>query len=627
LVGYVVGEPADFGAYLGQRLPDYLVPAAFVMVDALPVTVNGKLDRAALPDPGFAARSTGREPATEAEEILCRLFADLLHVDRVGVDDGFFDLGGDSIMSMQLVSRARQAGLTITAQDVFQRLTPAGLAAAAAAAAEAPRAVGEAGVGGMPLTPVMRWLADRSGREVLAGRFSQWVALTAPGDLDEDRLRATVRAVTDHHDALRARLTRGGGGLDIPPPGTPLDDGVVRRVVVDRDDPAAVAEQARRAAAELDPAAGALLRVVWLDRADGRPGQVLWVAHHLAVDGVSWRILVPDIAAAYAGAELEPVGTSFRGWARLLADHAAAPERVADLEAWTGMLRGDDVLAGLPGETVPAARTRRLTFGVPAEQTRALLNEVAPAFHAGVQDVLLAGLAAAVVRWRSPRGGAVLLDIEGHGRHEVVPGADLTRTVGWFTSVYPVRLDVGRPDFAALSAGGPDAGRVLKRVKEQLRAVPGDGLGHGLLRYLNPDTGPALAAAPVPRMGFNYLGRFGGGPAPDTAPDTAAGAWRQSGMGGDPDPAMAAPHPLEATAAVRDRPEGPELTLSLSWATEAVGDEDIQALKDGWLAALGGLAAHAAAPGGGGHTASDFALAEISADDLGELEENWGSGR
>jgi non-ribosomal peptide synthase protein (TIGR01720 family) len=190
-------------------------------------------------------------------------------------------------------------------------------------------------------------------------------------------------------------------------------------------------------------------------------------------------------------------------------------------------------------------------------------------------------------------------------------------------------LDVGRPDFARVRIGGDAAGDVIKRVKEQLRAVPGDGLGFGLLRYLNAETGPVLAARPVPRLGFNYLGRFGGGPASGDGdgPTAVPGAWRLGAMGGDADPGMRAPHPLEATGAVRDLPGGPDLSLSLSWAAGALGEGDVQELKRGWLDMLAGFAAHATAPGTGGHTPSDFPLAAISQDDLGELESKWGNGK
>ncbi|WP_034484982.1 non-ribosomal peptide synthetase [Actinomadura oligospora] len=659
-------DAAGLRAYAGERLPAHMVPAVVVPVPAIPVTVNGKVDRAALPDPDPAAGTSGRAPETAAEELLCALFAEVLHAEAVGADDGFFDLGGDSIMSMQLVSRARKAGLAISAQDVFRNPTPAGLARAAEAAAEGEAAGGldpadDDPVGEAPLTPVMRWLADRSGPDALTGRLTQWTALSAPGDLDTDRLVQTVQAVLDHHAVLRARLTGDPGDpgdlrLDIPAPGSVQARDLVERVEVGEGDgatgPAALTEHARRAAATLDPRAGRLVRVVWLDSGPGRPGQVLWVVHHLAVDGVSWRILVPDIAAAHAGTELTPPGTSYRGWTRLLAAHAADPGRVAELDAWTRLLDGSDLLAGLPADTGRAADQRRLTFPVPSDLSGSLVGDVPAAFHAGVEDVLLAALAAAVTEGWTRRGaeGGLLVDVEGHGREEFAAGLDLSRTVGWFTGVHPVRLDVGRPDLARLRAGGDVAGEVVKRVKEQLRAVPGDGLGFGLLRYLNPDTGPVLAALPVPRLGFNYLGRFTagpaargpapggpapggpapGGPAPGgPAPASSAPgerAWRQGAMGGDPDPGMRAPHPLEATAAVRDTPGGPELTLSLSWSAEALTEDDVQGLKNAWLDMLAGLVAHTAA-GAGGHTPSDFPLAGISQEDLGELEAKWGENR
>ncbi|MEV5575413.1 amino acid adenylation domain-containing protein [Spirillospora sp. NPDC052269] len=656
-------DAAGLRTYAGERLPEHMVPAVVVTVPEIPVTVNGKVDRAALPAPAAVEGTAGRAPETAAEELLCALFAEVLHAERIGPDDGFFDLGGDSIMSMQLVSRARKAGLRIGAQDVFRHPTPAGLARAAEAAAETADGLDPADdepLGEAPLTPVMRWLAERSGTDALTGRLTQWTALSAPDDLTTEKLVATVQAVLDHHAVLRARLVGEPDDLrlDIPAPGSVSARDLVERVEIKGEaEPSAITGHARRAAAGLDPRAGRLARVVWLDAGPDRPGQVLWVVHHLAVDGVSWRILVPDIAAAYAGAELTPPGTSFRGWARLLAARAADPGRVAELDAWTRLLGGDDLLAGLPADSGPAADQRRLTFPVAADLTGPLVTDVTAAFHAGVEDVLLAALAAAVTEWRTRRGGTggLLVDLEGHGREEFTAGLDLSRTVGWFTVVHPVRLDVGRPDFARLRAGGDDAGEVVKRVKEQLRAVPEDGLGFGMLRYLNPDTGPALAALPVPRLGFNYLGRFAGGPPsggppsggppsggppsggppsggppsagpPPGGPAPGERAWRQGAMGGDPDPGMRAPHPLEATAAVRDTPGGPELTLSLSWAGEALTDADVQGLKTAWLDMLAGLVAHTAA-GAGGHTPSDFPLAGMSQEDLGELEAKWGENR
>ncbi|CAM5655801.1 Non-ribosomal peptide synthetase OS=Streptomyces rimosus subsp. rimosus (strain ATCC/ DSM 40260 / JCM 4667 / NRRL 2234) OX=1265868 GN=SRIM_034035 PE=4 SV=1 [Streptomyces rimosus subsp. rimosus] len=209
----------------------------------------------------------------------------------------------------------------------------------------------------------------------------------------------------------------------------------------------------------------------------------------------------------------------------------------------------------------------------------------------------------------------MLVNVEGHGRHPVA-GADLSRTVGWFTSVHPVRLDLSGVDLDQAPAGGPAAGALLKAVKEQVRAVPGDGLGHGLLRHLNPRTGPVLAALPAPRIGFNYLGRFPAGAG-------TAGPWEAAGstaLGGSDDPDMPAPHAVEAGAVVRDTPHGPELTLTVGGPAGVLGDEAAARLGRLWRDLLGGLAAHTAAPEAGGHTPSDFPLLDLGQDEVEEFE-------
>jgi nonribosomal peptide synthetase CepB len=249
-------------------------------------------------------------------------------------------------------------------------------------------------------------------------------------------------------------------------------------------------------------------------------------------------------------------------------------------------------------------------------------------FHGGVNDVLLAGLAVAIAAGRARRGqpgpASVLVDVEGHGREpgNGAAGMDLSRTVGWFTSIHPVRLDPGRSELAEVAGGGPAAGQAVQRVKEQLRAVPGNGLGFGLLRYLNPETGPVLAGKQVPQIGFNYLGRFATGPASGGA--GGAKEWQLAGehaLGGEEGGAsMAAAHVLEAAGLVRDQPGGPRLTVRLSWPDGLLPEEEVGRLGRDWVAALGGIAEHAATPGAGGHTPSDFPLVALAPEQLAELE-------
>ncbi|MFC5288277.1 amino acid adenylation domain-containing protein [Actinokineospora guangxiensis] len=595
LIGYVVGDvdPDAVREHLALTRPEHLVPAAVVVLGALPLTPSGKADRKALPAPDFAAKAGSRAAETDREEVIAGLVADVLGLPSVGADDDFFVLGGDSIVAIQLVGRARAAGLRFTPRDVFERRTVAGLALVAAPdtgdAAEAPGTA----LGQVPLLPVARELVERGGP---IGRVAQSQLLVAPPGIDEGRLVAAVRVVLDTHDLLRARLV--DGGLDVPPPGS-LD---AARVVRRADDPAA---EGPAALAELDPATGDLVRVVWSER------RVLVVIHHFAVDGVSWHVLLGDLAAAYAGEKPQPVPTSFRRWALGL----ATADRRAELPRWAWLA---DAAGGVVSDRPldPArdtARTGRdLTTALPPEITGPLLTTVPEMFHAGVHDVLLAGLAVAVASVRGP--GAWTVDVEGHGREDAaVAGTDLTRTVGWFTSVYPANLDLGGIDVADALAGGEAAGAAVKLVKEHLRAAPDNGIGYGVLRHL--DTGSGVPAGPVRDLLVNYLGRAG---APGEGPWSPT-----SGLGGAVDPDLPISHAAQVNAVAVDGPDGPTLTATWAWGADAADEARVRAIAEAWTAALTALVRHASGDGAGGHTPSDLTFSDLSQDELDEFESEW----
>ena len=287
-----------------------MVPSAFVVLERLPLTPNGKLDRRALPAPELRSASGAAAPRTPQEELLCALFAEVLGLERVGIDDNFFALGGDSIVSIQLVSRARKAGLAITPRAVFQHQTVAGLAAVAGAVvAPAASSVPDLATGALPATPVMRWLAERGGP---IDRFHQAMLLEVPAGLRGDDLAGALQAVLDHHDALRLRLIPAAPdagaadfAVEIMASGMVDARACLRRVDVcglaEEALRACIAEQAQAAAERLAPAAGVMVQAVWFDAGAAVAGRLLLSIHHLSVDGVSWRILVPDLAAAWAG--------------------------------------------------------------------------------------------------------------------------------------------------------------------------------------------------------------------------------------------------------------------------------------------------------------------------------------
>jgi non-ribosomal peptide synthase protein (TIGR01720 family) len=573
-----------------------------------------------------------RAPRTPREEALCGLFAEVLGVERVGIDDSFFALGGDSIVSIQLVSRARKAGLVITPRAVFEHQTVAALAAAATLVAEAPASVPDVAIGGLPATPIMRWFAELGGP---IDRFHQAMVLQVPTGLQEDHLIGALQAVLDHHDGLRLRLVAPSQGseiaLEIAPCGTVDSRACLQRIDVAGLDDAArracISEQARAAEMRLSPRAGVVMQAVWLDGGAAAPGRLLLCIHHWAVDGVSWRILVADLAAAWAalaGGEvprLAPRSTSVRRWAHWLEAEAREARRVGELSFWHGMLSAPSVslVAGsLDRARDLVGRAGQLTLRLPASLTGPLLTRVPAAFHGGINDVLLTGLVVAILDWSRRRGGetsrAVLVDVEGHGREEACAGVDLSRTVGWLTSICPVRLEIGTVDLDEALAGGAALGRALKLIKEQLRAVADHGLGYGMLRYLNPETASQLSGLAVPQIGFNYLGRFAAPSAADWGPAAEAATF------GGGDPAMPLAHALEVNALALDGADGATLTATWSFAPALLTEEAVRDLAECWFAALTALVRHSEQAGAGGRSPSDLPLVALTQDEIERLE-------
>ncbi|WP_062648989.1 non-ribosomal peptide synthetase [Streptomyces maremycinicus] len=604
-------DPAALRAHAAAALPDYMVPAAVVVLERLPLLANGKLDRAALPAPDFTAAGGGRAPENEAERTLRDLFADALGLpaEAVGTDDDFFAFGGDSIVAMQLVARARAGGLRVTPRQVFRHRTVAALAAVAVPLGAGERhAVHDDGTGTVPLTPIMRALLERGGP---IAAYHQAALVRTPADLTEPGLLTVLTALAARHDLLRARLVRDPeGALLVPPAGdTDVSSWLTRADVRGADEAglrAAVSAHAGTARAGLDPDGGAMVRAVWFDAGPGHPGRLLILVHHLVIDGVSWRVLLPDLATAWAAvrtgrpAEPAPVELSFARWSRLLGTRACDPATEDELPWWTSTLaEGADLPLARPLDPArdTVATTRYLSLTLPADLTGPLLSRVPAALGATVNDVLLTAFALAVGDWRSRipgargPGGPVLVDLEGHGREEELAGdADLSRTVGWFTSVVPVRLDPGDADPADAFAGGPALDTALARIRAHLAALPASGIGHGLLRHLNPTTGPRLARLGEPQIEFNYMGRFEHPEAADWsyAPEDDAADL-------DADPGMPMSHALTLNALTEDRPGGPELSAHWAYAAELLTEDAVQDLARTWFRALEALVHRAAA--------------------------------
>ncbi|MCU1686541.1 MAG: Non-ribosomal peptide synthase domain TIGR01720/amino acid adenylation protein [Amycolatopsis sp.] len=584
LVAYVVASGTEgLRELVADALPEYMVPAAVLAVAGFPLTHNGKLDTEALPSPERTGWVVA--PRTELETRLTTLFAEVLGLDEVGIDDSFFALGGDSIVSMRLVSKARSAGLRFSPRDVFDRRTVAGLALATQDAAPRVSRVPDAGVGEIPLTPMLVWLANQASPY---GRLSQARFLCTPAELDESTLLTLAQTMLDRHDVLRSSFRRSSEGdwtFTSAPAGTVSAGDVVRTIDVRGlgfDEIAArLPAVLEEALAELAPASGEMARFVWFDT--GAEGRLLILLHHLVVDGASWGVLVPELAEDWdllrRGEPLPTYdGTSFREWAIGLAD--AAKARVSEVDLWREILSGPDPVLGTR-RLDPVADTRATMLATRTSLdpvvTTALLTVIPEQHGVPVDAVLLTGLALAVARWRGDTDdSSLLLALESHGREEqVVPGAELSGTVGWFTSVFPVRVDPGD-----IERDG--TGKGLLRVAEQL-TVPDKGIGHGLLRYLNPDTASELEALPEPQLEFNYLGRLTVG---EREGRPFSGAPETGAMGGGVDAEMPAPYCLVLNVLVRDLPAGPVLEADWQWPGALFTEDRIRELSREWFAAL-----------------------------------------
>ncbi|AUG80137.1 hypothetical protein CFP65_5435 [Kitasatospora sp. MMS16-BH015] len=620
LVGYTVGtaEPAELRTFLATGLPDHMVPTV-VVLDRLPLTPNGKVDKRALPAPVFTTTATGRAPAGEPETTLARLFAEVLGLPAVGVGDSFFELGGDSIVAIQLVAKARQAGLRLTPRELFLAPTVEALARLARPL-DGPVAAepAGAGLGEVAPTPIVHWLSEQQGA---VESFHQSVLLTLPAGTTDGQLRTALRALLDHHDLLRARtspLAERPWTLHVPEPGAVP---AALRTVTGPATGELLRAEREGARDRLCPEQGRMLEAVRFDTPRG--SQLLLLIHHLVVDGVTWRIVEEDLAAALAATsagrpiELTPVPTSFRRWAQLLTAEANTDHRAAELPLWEEALSTPDPLLGdrpldPTRDTYATEGTLRLVL--PAETTRALLTKVTAAYHAQVNDVLLTALALAVGHWRAGASDPVLVTVEGHGREEVVEGVDLHRTAGWFTSTYPVRLAPGPLTWPEVTAAGPALGRALGLVKEQLRRLPDNGIGYGLLRHLNPTTAAALSRFPDPQLEFNYLGRFQ--PEGATEQTVLAG---QEAMSEGAAPGFALGRVLGLDATTVDTAQGPLLVAQWSWATGVLTEQRVAELAEAWFTALRALAEHADRPEAGGHTPGDFPLVALTQPELDDL--------
>ncbi|WP_326049725.1 non-ribosomal peptide synthetase, partial [Paenibacillus thiaminolyticus] len=508
LCGYVVAD-SSFGleglvAHLDAALPSHMVPSRIMRLGQMPLTPNGKIDRKALPVPegSIRAEAAYTAPRTPAEQALASVWQSVLGVDQVGTMDNFFALGGDSIKALQVSSRLLQTGYKLVMKDLFHYPT---ISTLSLQLQTAERTASQAEVTGeVILTPIQRWFFEQNPADV--HHSNQAFMQFSKQGFDEEALRQAVRQLVVHHDALRTVYRETENGYTVWNRGAGENEALFDLEVVDfkgvGDVKEAVEAKANDIQASIDLENGPLVKLGLFRCDDG--DHLLIAIHHLVVDGVSWRILLEDFAAGYEQAlQGQPIRLplktdSFQTWAKQLADYANGPAMESEREYWQHIEQ-------LTYEPLPKdfeqGRSKLKDSGLvtvrwTAEETEQLLKQAHRAYHTEMNDLLLAALGLAVQAWSGRE--RVLVNLEGHGREDVLPDVDITRTVGWFTSQFPIVLEPGHAQ--AL-------GHQMKQVKESLRRIPNKGIGYGILRYLSvPRDGERFALEP--EISFNYLGQF-----------------------------------------------------------------------------------------------------------------------
>ncbi|ACB52398.1 peptide synthetase [Crocosphaera subtropica ATCC 51142] len=604
LVAYVVAssEPPDLRQFLSEKLPAYMVPTLFISLDAFPLTPNGKIDRQRFPVADFSQRNVKKsliEPRTPQEATLTEIWRDVLGKMEVGVYDNFFELGGDSILGLQIIARANQAGLQLTPRQLFQCQTIAELASVANVLATTSAEQGMV-TGSVPLTPIQHWFFEQQLPD--PHHYNQTLLLEALPDLNPYYLEQALHHLLIHHDALRLRFTQQGeawkqfyGNTDNNIPFSTINLENLSK----KAQSLAIESICARLQTTLNLSEGLLVRGAWFDLGKGQKSRLLFVIHHLVVDSVSWRILLEDFVTVYQQllhgelVKLPPKTTAYQTWANQLLNYSQSEGLDSDVWSMSEGVSLPTDYTSLNHNTVGSSDRISLTLSI--EQTNALQEEVASAYHAQLNEVLLAALYQSISQWTGER--SLIIDVEGHGREDIFETVNLSRTVGWFTVIFPVRLELK-------SMGS--LGDVIKSVKEQYRQVAKQGINYGILRYL----GRKILNKRSSSINFNYLGEVDR----ITTQEFISGLAEES-TGWVRSPQGSRRYLLEITGAIAQK----QLQLTLTYSQQIHRRETIEGLGKKVLSTLEAFIVHCQSSKTGGYTPSDFASANLDQKQLDQF--------
>jgi amino acid adenylation domain-containing protein/non-ribosomal peptide synthase protein (TIGR01720 family) len=598
-------------SFVEDTLPDYMVPAHFMEMVEWPLTNNGKIDRQALISPVESSDASPKEhllPRSTEEKALTSIWEEVLGARQIGLSDNFFELGGDSILSLQIIARAYKAGFEISPKDLFSHPTVEKLAPLVKKIEKA--SISNAAVRGeSQLTPIQNWFFEQN--NPVPHHWNQAVLLEVRDALDIDVLELALAHLVKHHDALRFRYEDQTQRYEE----TVNMDGVLKQIDGTVLDDNQFAASLKAVSAELQSSLNLkeapLMRVAYFNRGGDCPGRLLWVIHHLIVDGVSWRVLLEDLGTVYRqAAQNEPLSlpgktSSYAQWASLLTEQAQTERFHKQFEYWCGRHCSNVLPLDFPddagGNWTRDAET--FTVHLTAAETESLLRDVPAVYHTQINDVLLTALLVVFTEWTGR--DRLYIELEGHGREELDGNVDITRTVGWFTTIFPVLLEKQSSDF----------GTLLPSVKEQLRQIPDNGIGFGLLRYLSHEetVRSSLASSPKAQISFNYLGQ-----SDQLQSDNAAFRMSKDEMASGQSEQGARLHLLEFVGLVTHG----QLKMDWVYSRRMHQRETITHLANGYVNALRGLIDHCLRPDAGGYTPSDFSKVDLNDRELDAIMED-----
>ncbi|MBX7043514.1 MAG: amino acid adenylation domain-containing protein [Ignavibacteria bacterium] len=592
-------DPArEMKSGLRKFLPEYMVPGHFVILDALPVLPNGKIDRKKLPDPdtGIAKQSEFREAKGAVEEKLLKIWEDVLGVKGIGADDNFFELGGDSILSIQIISRAAKEGIRITPKQVFSHQTIAELASEAQRTSGSPSDIEP--FGDLILSPVQeRFLTKKMKNR---SHYNHSLLISAPKGLDIESLSKALKHLTKRHDLLRMKLND-SGKASIPREAldtafAEFDFSGLDSVTADES----LARERDRLNTLTDLHSGRLINAACF-RMPGGSDRILFNVHHICIDGVSWRILLEDFIDAYStvvsGKEIRPAqeGASFREWTSMLSAFAKEGKADSNISLWNAVT-DDGGTSSLTGADLSAnthSNSARITVELDEDNTKRLLNDANRAYNTGINDLLISALVMAFGKATGEH--SLVIDLEGHGRDEMTEETDISNTVGWFTAIYPVRFSV--------TSGVEET---IKSVKETLSRHSPAGITYGMLRYMNK--GVSKVRETDPKIIFNYLGQF---------KDEIAEGWKFSHdslklhTGGD----ELRQHAIEMNSMVASS----KFVLDIDYPSLSMSEAAAAEFADFYIDSLKKIIEHCTNAGSTTYTASDFAASGLDQQELDNL--------